>query len=106
MNHPHTDLDVSGSMRRVRSRIEQGLRLLAEADLSLPVHDALSSVPLSRTEAERVDRYCLNVEVALDDLNRWVRLLNLQAAELAGRCEHQDAPYATYEAAAARGVAV
>jgi hypothetical protein len=90
-------------MRRVRSRIEQGLRLLAEADLMLPVHDELSAVPLSRTEAERMDRYCLNVEVALDDLSRWMRLLSLQAGELASRCEHADVPFATHEPAGAVG---
>jgi hypothetical protein len=109
MNHLHTDVDVGGSMRRVRSRIEQGMRLLAEVNQTLPVHDELSSVPLSRTEAERVDRYCLNVEVALDDLSRWMRLLSLQAGELASRCGHPVAPYAprapfaTYEAAGAGG---
>jgi len=88
MNHQHTDVDVGGSMRRVRSRIEQGRRLLAEADLALALHEELPSASPSRTEAERVDRYCLNVEVALDDLKRWVRLLSLQADELSSRCGH------------------
>jgi hypothetical protein len=102
MSYLHDDVDVGGSMRRVRSRIEQGRRLLAEADLTLALHEELASVPASRTEAERVDRYCLNVEVALDDLNRWVRLLSLQADELSSRCGHE-APDATYQAAGAGG---
>jgi hypothetical protein len=91
MNTPHTEVDVGGSMRRVHRRIEQGLRLLAEADLRLPAAEELGSLPLTRTEAERVDRYCLNFEVALDDLNRWLRLLSLQANELASRCDEEGA---------------
>lgn len=91
MNTLHTEVDVGGSMRRVQARIEQGLRLLADADLRLPPAEELASLPLTRTEAERVDRYCLNLEVALDDLSRWLRLLSLQANELANRPEQEGA---------------
>ena len=91
MNTLHTEVDVGGSMRRVRGRIEEGLRLLADPDLRLPAAEDLASLPLTRTEAERVDRYCLNLEVALDDLSRWLRLLSLQAGELASRSEQQGA---------------
>ena len=69
----------------VRRDVKHALHFLAETEQRLPFDEQLVKARLTLTEAERLDRYCLNVKVAVDELQRWSRLLAGAAEEIAGR---------------------
>jgi hypothetical protein len=69
----------------VRRDLENALRVLAETEMRLPFDEELIGATLTLAEAERLDRYCLNVKVSLDELQRWSQLLTGAAEDLAGR---------------------
>jgi hypothetical protein len=75
----------------VRRDLELALRVLAETEMRLPLDEELVNAHLTATEAERLDRYCLNLKVSLDELQRWSRLLAGNAEALAQRKPTTDA---------------
>ena len=69
----------------MRRDLEDALRVPAETEMRLPFDEELASATLTPAEAERLERYCLNLKVSLDELQRWSRLLTGAAEDLAGR---------------------
>ena len=69
----------------VRRDLKHALHVIAETERRLPSDEQLVKARLTLAEAERLDRYCLNVKVSVDELQRWSRLLAGAAEEIAGR---------------------
>jgi hypothetical protein len=61
------------------------LRAITETQRDLPPDAGLDGAPLSRAEAERLDRLCINVKVAVEELRQTTGVLTRFAAALAGR---------------------
>ena len=79
-------------LSRVRRDIARTMRLLSETEERLCLDDEeLAGMRLTSTEAERLDRFCLNLKVALDEMQRWARSLTGTVESLAGRHRRFDA---------------
>jgi hypothetical protein len=78
-------------LARVRRDVARAIRLLAETEERLCLDDQLATARLTLTEAERLDRFCLNLKVSIDELQRWARLLTSTVEALAGRGRQLDA---------------
>jgi hypothetical protein len=78
-------------LARVRRELERAIRLMSETEERLCLDEQLALVRLTSTEAERLDRYCLNLKVALEEQQRWARLLASSVESLVGRGTQFDA---------------
>ena len=78
-------------LSRVRRDIERAIHVLAETEERLCLDEQLALVRLTSTEAERLDRFCLNLKVAIDEQQRWARLLAGAVESLVGRGPQLDA---------------
>jgi hypothetical protein len=76
---------------RVRRDIERAIRVLSQTEERLCLDEQLALVRLTTTEAERLDRFCLNLKVAIDEQQRWARLLASAVESLVGRGPKFDA---------------
>jgi hypothetical protein len=72
-------------LARVRRDLERAIRLMSETEERLCLDEQLALVRLTSTEAERLDRFCLNLKVALDEQQRWARLLTTAVESLVSR---------------------
>jgi hypothetical protein len=93
---PRPDDVVFGSecacrLARVRQELQRAIRLMSETEERLCLDEQLALVRLTSTEAERLDRYCLNLKVALDEQQRWARLLAGAVESLVRRGTQLDA---------------
>ena len=52
-------------LSRVRRDITHAIRVLSESEERLYVDDQLAACRLTSTEAERLDRFCLNLKVSI-----------------------------------------
>jgi hypothetical protein len=78
-------------LARVRRDIERAIRVLSETEERLCLDEQLALVRLTSTEAERLDRFCLNLKVAIDEQQRWARLLAGAVESIVGRGPQLDA---------------
>jgi hypothetical protein len=78
-------------LARVRRDIERAIRVLSETEERLCLDEQLALVRLTSTEAERLDRFCLNLKVAIDEQQRWARLLAGAVESLVGPGPQLDA---------------
>ncbi len=85
--HPH-DTALANEVARVRRRIEDAMRVLAEADMHLPMAEELRSARPAQRDAELLNQYRIKLEVALKDAAGWAVLFSRAAervvAEAAG----------------------
>ena len=93
---PRPDEPAFGSqgacrLARVRRDIERAIRVLSETEERLCLDEQLALVRLTSTEAERLDRFCLNLKVAIDEQQRWARLLAGAVEAFVGRGPQLDA---------------
>ena len=75
---------------RVRRDITRAIGVLSETEERLYLDDQFAAARLTSTEAERLDRFCLNLKVAIDELQRWARSLASTVESLAGRGSRLD----------------
>jgi hypothetical protein len=78
-------------LARVRRDLERAIRLMRETEQRLCLDEQLALVRLTPTEAERLDRFCLNLKVAIDEQQRWAMLLAGAVESLVGRGPRLDA---------------
>jgi hypothetical protein len=82
---PETAAACACRLDRVRRDIDRAVRMLSDAKSRLWLDNELAGARLTLTEAERLDRYCLNLKVSMDELQRWTRLLTGTVEALATR---------------------
>ena len=90
-NHVEFGSQCACQLARVRRDLERAIRLMSETEERLCLDEQLALVRLTSTEAERLDRFCLNLKVAIDEQQRWARLLAGAVESIVGRGPQLDA---------------